>query len=171
MRMERHHLAEMNGDMVVSVAEFLDNAGDDDLEMDENGGLTSKHMKSLESLFGKFDGYCKELAVFGFNSAGYHIKLIKKYLLKELCEHGEQPDFTVKKSGKYPCIKTKHLKFMDILQLLLDTISSLFSKLLVLPNKKVSSFLMIISLLQSNSMKPHDHLMILFIPPSRTATS
>ena len=31
MRMERHHLAEMNGDMIVSVAEFLDNAGDDDL--------------------------------------------------------------------------------------------------------------------------------------------
>ena len=118
MRMERHHLAEMNGDMVVSVAEFLDNAGDDDLEMDENGGLTSKHMKSLESLFGKFDGYCKELAVFGFNSAGYNIKLIKKYLFKELCEHGEQPNFTVKKSGKYPCIKTKHLKFMDILQFL-----------------------------------------------------
>ena len=50
MHMEHHHLAEMNGDMVVSVAEFLDNAGDDDLEIDEDGGLTSKHMKSLESL-------------------------------------------------------------------------------------------------------------------------
>ena len=95
MHMKRHHLAEMNGDMVVSLAEFLDNAGDDDLEMDENGGLTSKHMKSLENLFGKFDGYCKELAVFGFNSAGYDIKLIKKYLFKELCKHGEQPNFTV----------------------------------------------------------------------------
>ena len=118
MCMEHHHLAEMNGDMVVSVAEFLDDAGGDDLEMDENGGLTSKHMKSLESLFGKFKGYCKELAVFGFNSAGYDIKLIKKYLFKELCEHGEQPNFTVKKAGKYPCIKTEHLEFMDILQFL-----------------------------------------------------
>ena len=78
MRMERHNFAEMNGDVVVSVAEFLDNAGDNDLEMDENGGLTSKHMKSLENLFGKFEGYCKEFAVFGFNSAGYDIKLIKK---------------------------------------------------------------------------------------------
>ena len=75
--------------MVVSVADFLDNAGDDDLEMDENGGLTSKHMKSLENLYGKFEGYCKELVVFGFNSAGYDIKLIKKYLFKELCEHGK----------------------------------------------------------------------------------
>ena len=59
MRMEHHNLVETNGDMVVSVAECLDNAGDDDLEMDENGGLTSKHMKSLENLFGKFEGYCK----------------------------------------------------------------------------------------------------------------
>ena len=97
MRTERHHLAETNGDMVVSVAEFLDNAGDDDVEMDENGGLTSKRKKSLESFFGKFEGYCKELTVFGFNSAGYDIKFIEKYLLKELCEHGEQPNFTVKK--------------------------------------------------------------------------
>ena len=86
--------------MVVSVAEFLDNVGDDDLEMDENGGLTSKHMNSLESLFRKFEGYCKELAVFGFNSAGYDIKLIKTFLFKELCEHGEQPSFTAKKAAK-----------------------------------------------------------------------
>ena len=54
MQMERDHLSEMSGDMVVSVAEFLDNAGDDDLEMDENGGVTSKYMKSLKNLFGKF---------------------------------------------------------------------------------------------------------------------
>ena len=118
MQMERNNLSEMNGDMAVSAADFLDNAGDDDLEMDENGGLMSKHMKSLENLYGKFEGYCKELAVFGFNSAGYDIKLIKKYLFKELCEHGQQPSFTVKKSGKYPCIKTEYFKFMDILQFL-----------------------------------------------------
>ena len=118
MQMERNNLSEMNGDMAVSVADFLDNAGDDDLEMDENGGLTSKHMKSLENLYGKFEGYCKELAVCGFNSAGYDIKLIKKYLFKELCEHGQQPSFTVKKSGKYPCIKTEYFKFTDILQFL-----------------------------------------------------
>ena len=91
-----NNLSEMNGDMVVSVADFLDNAGDDDLEMDENDGLTSKHMKSLENLYGKFEGYCKELTVSGFNSAGYDIK----FLFKELCEHGQQPTFTVKKAGK-----------------------------------------------------------------------
>ena len=46
------------------------------------------------------------------------MKLIKKFLFKELCKHGEQPNFTVKKAGKYPCVKTEHLKFMDILQFL-----------------------------------------------------
>ena len=163
MCMERHHLAEMNGDMVVSVAEFLDNAGDDDLEMDENCGLTSKLMKSLESLFGKFEGYCKELAVFGFNSTGYDIS--------KLCEHGEQPTFTVKKAGKYPCIKTEHLKFMDILQFLAPGYNlKFFSKHWVFQSKKVFS-LMIISLLQNNSMRHHYHPMKLFIRPSRTATS
>ena len=91
---------------------------DDDLEMDENGRVTSKRLKLLENLFGKFEDYCKELAVFGFNSAGYDVKLIKKFLFKELCKHGEQPNFTVKKAGKYPCIKIEHLKFMDILQFL-----------------------------------------------------
>ena len=78
---EMDRLQELNGDMVVSVAEFLDNAGDDDLKMDENGGFTSKHMKLLENLFGKFEGYCKELAVFGFNSADYDVKLIKRFFV------------------------------------------------------------------------------------------
>ena len=91
---------------------------DDDLEMDENGGVTSTRLKSLENLFKKFEDYCKELAVFGFNSAGYDVKLIKKFLFKELCKHRQQPNFTVKKAGKYPCIKTERLKFMDILQFL-----------------------------------------------------
>ena len=113
IHMEKDHLREMNGNIVVSVADFLGNAGDDDLEMDGNGRLTSKHMKSLENLFGKFEGYCKELAVFGFNSAGYDIKLIQKFLFKELCDRGQQPTFAVKKAGKYPCIKTEYFKFMD----------------------------------------------------------
>ena len=116
--MERDHLTERNGDMVATGADFLDNGGDDDLEMDKNGGVTSKHMKSLENLFGKFEGYCKGLVVFGFGATGYDVKLIKKFLFKELCGHRQQPNFIVKKSGKYPCIKTEYLKFMDILQFL-----------------------------------------------------
>ena len=101
-------------------------------------------MKSLENLFGKFEGYCKELAVFGFNSAGYAIKLIKKYLFKELCEHGEQPNFTVKKAEKYPCIKTEHLKFMDILQFLA-------------PGYNLKSFFKVFGVSEQKGFFPYDY--------------
>ena len=87
--------------------DFLD---DEDMEMDN---VMSEGMKTLDKLYKK-----SELFVFGFNSSRCDIKLIKKLLFKELCEHGQQPTFTVKKSGKYPCIKTEHLKFLDVLQFL-----------------------------------------------------
>ena len=54
--------------------------------------------------------------MFGFNS--YDIKLIKKYLFRELCKRDESPSFTVKKAGKYPCIKSESFKLLDILQFL-----------------------------------------------------
>ena len=110
---EMDHLEESHGE----VADFLDD-DDDDVEMDNDDNVTSEGMKKLDKLYKKFEAYCKELAVFGFNSSGYDIKLIKTYLFKELCEHGEQLSFTVKKSRKYPCIKTEHLKFLDVLQFL-----------------------------------------------------
>ena len=75
--------------------------------------------------------------MFGFNSAGYGVKLIKKFSFKELCERGQQPNFTVKKAGKYPCIKTEHLKFLDILQFLAPGYNlKSFSKAFVSLNKK-----------------------------------
>ena len=95
--------------------DFLDD-DNDDVEMDNDDNVTSEGMKKLDKLYKRFEAYCKELVVFGFNSAGYDIKLIKKFLFKELCEHGQQATFTVKKSGTYPCIKTEHLKFLDVLQ-------------------------------------------------------
>ena len=63
MQMESDHLSDMDGNMVTG-ANFL-NGGDYDLELDENGGVSSKHMKSLKNLFEKFEGYCNELLVFG----------------------------------------------------------------------------------------------------------
>ena len=97
---EMDRLVESNGAGV----DFLDD-NDDNVEMDNDDNATNEGMKKLDKLYKKFETYCKELIVFGFNSAGYDIKLIKKFLFKELCEHGQQPTFTVKKSGKYPCIK------------------------------------------------------------------
>ena len=110
-------------------------------------------MKSLENVFEKFEGYCKELAVFGFNSAGYDVTLIKMFLFKELCEHSQQCNLTVKKVGKYPCIKTEYLKFMDILHFVAPGYNlKSFSKPLVFQSKKVS-FLMTILPMLINWMK------------------
>ena len=91
----------------------LEELMNDDVEIAEDGSITSEQLKVLEKLYGKLEGYCQELGVFGFN-----LKLIKQYLFKEPCECGEQPSFAVKKAGKYPCIKTEPLRFLDILQVL-----------------------------------------------------
>ena len=102
------------------------------------------------------------------------MKLIKKFMFKELCEHGQQPTFTVKKSGKYPCIKIEHLQFPDVLQFLApeynNTTCKVFSKPLVFQSRKVS-FLMTILPMLINWMKPHYHPMKLLTRPSRTVTS
>ena len=89
----------------------LEELMNDDVEIAEHGGITSEQLKVLEKLYGKLEGYCQELGVFGFNSTGYNVKLIKQDLFRELCECGKQPSFRVNKAGTYPCIKTEHLKF------------------------------------------------------------
>ena len=123
--------------------DFLDD-DDDDVEMDNDDNVTIEGMKRLEKLYERFEAYCKELVVFGFNSAGYDIKLIKKFLFRELCEHGEQPTFTVKKSGKYPCIKTEHLKFLDVLQFLA-------------PGYNLKSFFKAFGVTEQKGFFPHDY--------------
>ena len=114
---ELERLDEVNQDLQ-SQGMDLEELMDDDVRIAEDGSITSEQLKVLEKLYGKLEGYCQELGVFGFNSAGYDVKLIKQYLSRELCERGEQPSFTVKKAGKYSHIKTEHLKLIDILQLL-----------------------------------------------------
>ena len=114
---ELERLDEVNQDSQAQGMD-LEELMNEDVKIAEDGGITSEQLKVLEMLWGKFEVYCQQLGVFGFNSAGYDVKLIKQYLFRELCEHGEQPNFTVKKAGKYPCIKTEHSKFLDILQFL-----------------------------------------------------
>ena len=109
---EMDNLEESN----LAADDFLDDDDNDDVEMPNDDIATNESIKKLDKLYKKFEAYCKELVVFGFNSSGYDIEVIKKYLFKELCKHGKQPTFTVKKSEKYPCIKTDHLKFLDVLQ-------------------------------------------------------
>ena len=83
---------------------------------DETGGSskTSKTRKHpLELLKEKLDSYLKELPVLGFNSGKYDINAIKEFLIPYLVKH-EPVLFTVKKNNNHMCIKTEHLKFLDI---------------------------------------------------------
>ena len=139
--------------------------------MDNDDNVTSEGMKKLDKLYKRFEAYCKEFVVFGFNSAGYDIKLIKKFLFKELCEHGQQPTFTVKKSRKYPCIKTEHLKFLDVLQFLAPgyNLKSFFKAFGVTEQKGFFPYDYFVSAdqLDETTLPPYE----LFTRPSRTATS
>ena len=140
---ELERLDEVNQDLQAQGMD-LEELMNDDVEIAEDGGITSEQLKVLEKLNGKLEGYCQELGVFGFNSAGYDVKLIKQYLFKELCERGEQPSFTVKKTGKYPCIKTEHLRFLDILQFLA-------------PGYNLKSFFKAFGVLEQKSYFPYDY--------------
>ena len=96
-----------------------DDNDDDDMDLmldDDTEEVETDRMKKLSELKQKLEDYCKELAVLGFNSSSYDINLLYRYLFQALIEHQEQPKFTVKKSSRYPCIKSEHLKFMDVLQ-------------------------------------------------------
>ena len=55
----------------------------DDLIKDKKGKIFSATLpKELENVSARIESYCKELPVFGFNSAGYDIKLIKSICSK-----------------------------------------------------------------------------------------
>ena len=141
--------------------------GDDLIRNKDEKVVSTKLLKELESVDLKFESYCMESLVFGFNSAGYDVKLVMKYLFKELCRWGESPSFTVKKGGKYPCIKTSNLKFLDILQFLAPgyNLKSFFKA--IDANEENGFFPMITLLLLINSTKLHFHPMILSILRSK----
>ena len=88
------------------------------MQADDDGIVMIEDMQKLEKMSTMFQGYCNELVVFGSNFAGFDVKLIQKFLFEESREHGQQPTFTVKKSGKYPCIKTEHSKISGCVAIL-----------------------------------------------------
>lgn len=42
---------------------------------------------ALSKLLGKYNFYCQQVSVLGFNSARYDLNLIKKHIAKYLCLH------------------------------------------------------------------------------------
>ena len=76
--------------------------GDDLIKDKEGKVISTTSLKELENVSARFESCCRDLPVFGFISAGYDIKLIKKYLFKELCRRDEPPSFTVKRLESIP---------------------------------------------------------------------
>lgn len=75
-------------------------------------------LKQLDQLKMKFEKYCKQLPVLGFNSAKYDLNLIKSKLAQVFELHEETGMFTVKRNNSYICISTNSMKFLDISQFL-----------------------------------------------------
>ena len=55
----------------------------------------------------------KELPVVGFNSGKYDLNAAKQFIIQYLV-HSEAVLFTIKRMNNTMCLKTEHLKFLDI---------------------------------------------------------
>ena len=73
---------------------------------------------ALTRIHKRFESYCKELPVIGFNSSNYDLNLVKTRLAKALNLFEGKDNFIVKKNNSYMCIGTDTFKFLDITQYL-----------------------------------------------------
>ncbi|CAB4021097.1 Zinc finger and SCAN domain-containing 22, partial [Paramuricea clavata] len=67
----------------------------------------------LEKLVEKLELYLMELPVIGFISGKYDINAAKNPFFSYLVKH-EQVKFVIKRNNNHMCLKTQHLKFLDI---------------------------------------------------------
>ena len=67
----------------------------------------------MEKLQEKLELYLMELPVLGFNSGKYDINAAKNSFFSHLVKH-EQVKFVIKRNNNHMCLKTLHLKFLDI---------------------------------------------------------
>ena len=65
-----------------------------------------------------FERYCKTLPIFGFNSAKFHINLIKSYLLPILVNEQQIEPAVFKKSNKFVSFKFGDVQLLDIMNIL-----------------------------------------------------
>ena len=76
-------------------------------------GPTRKREHSLKKLRNRLDEYLKELPVLGFNSGKYDLNAVKEFLFPVLVKN-EEVLFTIKRNNNIMCLKTAHLRFLDV---------------------------------------------------------
>ncbi|KAL9961202.1 hypothetical protein ACROYT_G030103 [Oculina patagonica] len=74
---------------------------------------TKKKEHPLKKLRDRFVEYLKELPVLGFNSGKYDLNAAKEFLFPVLVQN-EQVQFTIKRNHNFMCLKTTHLRFLDV---------------------------------------------------------
>ena len=75
-------------------------------------------IKEIQKIEKKFSDWLDSTPTVGFNSAAYDLKLCRKYIFQALHLVDEEVGYVIKKHGCYTCIKTTHLKFIDIVNYL-----------------------------------------------------
>lgn len=74
----------------------------DEWQTEEDGVLMSSGLQKMKK---KFEMYCEQIPVLGFNSSRYDLNLIKKHIAKHMYMH---------QTGGITCIANDQLKFLDI---------------------------------------------------------
>ena len=72
-----------------------------------------KTVKPLKKLRDRLENYLKELPVLGFNSGKYDLNAVKEFIFPVLVK-SESIQFTIKRNNNFMCVKTDHLRFLDV---------------------------------------------------------
>ena len=67
----------------------------------------------LKKLRDRLEEYLKELPVLGFNSGKYDLSAVKEFLFPVLVQN-EGVQLAVKRNNNFMCLKTPHLRFLDV---------------------------------------------------------
>ena len=81
-----------------------------------NAKEKKKKESPLKKLKDRLEEYLKELPVIGFNSGKYDLNVVKEVLFPVLVK--EEVKFTIKRNNNLMCLKTGHLRFLDIINYL-----------------------------------------------------
>ena len=72
-----------------------------------------KKVHPLKKLRDRFQQYLQELPVLGFNSGKYDLNAVKEFLFPILVQN-EGVQFTIKRNHNFMCLKTPHLRLLDV---------------------------------------------------------
>mgnify|MGYP001794176194 FL=1 len=74
----------------------------------------------IDKLVEELESWLTDVIVFGFNSKGYDIPMMKEHIIKYLHEECEEIQSCIKKNSEYMLIKTERLRFLDVLNYLAE---------------------------------------------------